>query len=31
VTIAGDVPVGVEGQRSYVLQGDASDYSPATP
>jgi len=28
VTIAGDVPVGVEGQHSYVLQGDASDYSP---
>jgi alpha-ketoglutarate-dependent sulfate ester dioxygenase len=28
VTIAGDVPVGVEGQRSYVLEGDASHYSP---
>jgi taurine dioxygenase len=29
VTIAGDVPVGVEGQRSYVVEGDASHYSPS--
>jgi taurine dioxygenase len=29
VTIAGDVPVGVDGQRSYVLEGDATHYSPA--
>jgi taurine dioxygenase len=29
VTVAGDVPVGVDGQRSYVLEGDATHYSPA--
>jgi taurine dioxygenase len=30
VTIAGDVPVGVDGTRSYSLEGDATHYSPAT-
>ncbi|HTB76429.1 MAG TPA: TauD/TfdA family dioxygenase [Polyangiaceae bacterium] len=28
VTIAGDVPVGISGQRSQPLKGDASKYSP---
>jgi taurine dioxygenase len=28
VTVAGDVPVGLDGQRSYSLEGDASHYSP---
>ncbi len=27
VTIAGDVPVGVDGQKSYSIQGDASHYT----
>jgi len=29
VTVAGDVPVGVDGLRGYAIQGDASRYSPA--
>ncbi|MEU0169714.1 TauD/TfdA family dioxygenase [Streptomyces iakyrus] len=28
VTVAGDVPVGVEGKESYVIEGDASHYTP---
>ncbi|MFF9027040.1 TauD/TfdA dioxygenase family protein [Streptomyces iakyrus] len=28
VTVAGDVPVGVEGEESYVIEGDASHYTP---
>jgi alpha-ketoglutarate-dependent taurine dioxygenase len=28
VTVAGDVPVGVDGKRSYSLEGDASHYTP---
>ena len=28
VTVAGDIPVGVEGKRSYSLRGDAAHYSP---
>jgi taurine dioxygenase len=28
VTVAGDVPVGVDGRRSYSIEGDASSYSP---
>ena len=28
VTVAGDVPAGVAGQRSYSIQGDASHYTP---
>jgi taurine dioxygenase len=28
VTVAGDVPAGIDGQRSYSLAGDASHYSP---
>jgi alpha-ketoglutarate-dependent taurine dioxygenase len=28
VTVAGDIPVGADGSRSYSLAGDASDYSP---
>ena len=28
VTVAGDVPVGIDGQPSYSLEGDASHYSP---
>lgn len=28
VTVAGDVPAGVDGRRSYSLEGDASHYSP---
>ncbi len=27
VTLAGDVPVGVNGESSRVIAGDASDYS----
>ncbi|SKT64200.1 putative taurine dioxygenase [Mycobacteroides abscessus subsp. abscessus] len=27
VTLAGDVPVGVKGESSRVIAGDASDYS----
>ncbi|MFI0409435.1 TauD/TfdA dioxygenase family protein [Actinomadura sp. 3N508] len=31
VTVAGDVPVGVDGRRSYIVEGDdASHYTPAT-
>jgi alpha-ketoglutarate-dependent sulfate ester dioxygenase len=29
VTVAGDIPVGIDGQQSYSLQGDASHYTPA--
>lgn len=29
VTVAGDVPVGVDGSSSYSLEGDASHYTPA--
>ncbi|HKC29099.1 MAG TPA: TauD/TfdA family dioxygenase [Jatrophihabitans sp.] len=29
VTVVGDVPIGVDGQRSYTLEGDASHYTPA--
>jgi taurine dioxygenase len=29
VTVAGDVPIGVDGHRSYALEGDAAHYSPA--
>jgi alpha-ketoglutarate-dependent sulfate ester dioxygenase len=28
VTVAGDVPVGIDGSRSYAVEGDASHYSP---
>ncbi|GAA4695406.1 TauD/TfdA family dioxygenase [Kocuria gwangalliensis] len=28
ITVAGDVPVGVHGQRSHSLEGDSSQYSP---
>jgi taurine dioxygenase len=28
VTVAGDVPVGVDGRRSYSIEGDATHYSP---
>ena len=28
VTVAGDVPVGVDGQRSYSIEGDATHYTP---
>ncbi|MEU2334454.1 TauD/TfdA family dioxygenase [Streptomyces sp. NPDC006654] len=28
VTLAGDVPVGIEGKESYSIQGDASHYTP---
>ncbi|MEU5666271.1 TauD/TfdA dioxygenase family protein [Streptomyces longwoodensis] len=28
VTVAGDVPVGVEGKESYSIEGDASHYTP---
>ena len=27
VTVAGDVPTGVNGERSYAVEGDAGDYS----
>ncbi|MDC0765664.1 TauD/TfdA dioxygenase family protein [Streptomyces sp. HD] len=30
VTLAGDVPVGVEGKESYSIEGDASHYTPVT-
>ncbi|MFF7259730.1 TauD/TfdA dioxygenase family protein [Streptomyces sp. NPDC008159] len=30
VTVAGDVPVGVEGKESYSVEGDAAHYTPAT-
>ncbi len=28
VTVAGDVPAGVEGKESYAIEGDASHYTP---
>src|ERR1035438_4799700 len=28
VTVAGDVPVGADGKKSYALKGDASHYTP---
>ncbi|WP_369195620.1 TauD/TfdA dioxygenase family protein [Streptomyces djakartensis] len=28
VTVAGDIPVGVEGKESYAVEGDASHYTP---
>ena len=28
VTVAGDIPVGVEGKESYVIEGDAAHYTP---
>jgi taurine dioxygenase len=28
VTVAGDIPVGIDGQRSYSVKGDASHYTP---
>ncbi|MYS92487.1 MULTISPECIES: TauD/TfdA dioxygenase family protein [Streptomyces] len=28
VTVAGDIPVGIEGKESYVVEGDASHYTP---
>jgi taurine dioxygenase len=28
VTVAGDIPVGVDGKQSYSVEGDASHYSP---
>ncbi|MFG3270609.1 TauD/TfdA dioxygenase family protein [Streptomyces luteogriseus] len=28
VTVAGDIPVGTEGKESYVIEGDASHYTP---
>ncbi|MGA2926574.1 MAG: TauD/TfdA family dioxygenase [Solirubrobacteraceae bacterium] len=28
VTVAGDVPVGIDGSSSYVIEGDASHYTP---
>ncbi|MFD5230510.1 TauD/TfdA dioxygenase family protein [Streptomyces qaidamensis] len=28
VTVAGDVPVGVDGKESYIIEGDASHYTP---
>ena len=32
VTVAGDVPVGIEGKESYAIEGDASHYTTvATP
>ena len=30
VTVAGDVPVGIEGKESYSIAGDASHYTPVT-
>jgi taurine dioxygenase len=30
VTVAGDVPVGIEGKESYSIEGDASHYTPVT-
>ncbi|KOG12402.1 hypothetical protein ADK35_34425 [Streptomyces viridochromogenes] len=29
VTVAGDVPVGIEGKASYSIEGDASHYTAA--
>jgi hypothetical protein len=29
VTVAGQVPVGIDGRSSYSIEGDASHYSPA--
>ena len=31
VTLAGDLPVGVDGREGVALKGDASDYAPVTP
>lgn len=31
VTLAGDIPAGVRGERSRVIHGDAGDYSPVVP
>ncbi len=28
VTVAGDVPAGIDGQQSYSVKGDASHYTP---
>jgi alpha-ketoglutarate-dependent taurine dioxygenase len=28
VTVAGDIPVGIDGSQSYSVKGDASSYSP---
>jgi len=28
VTVAGDVPVGIDGSTSYSIEGDASHYTP---
>ncbi|GAA2271818.1 TauD/TfdA family dioxygenase [Streptomyces hawaiiensis] len=28
VTVAGDIPVGIEGKESYAVEGDASHYTP---
>ena len=28
VTVAGDIPAGIDGQHSYSVTGDASHYSP---
>ena len=28
VTVAGDVPVGIDGKQSYSVKGDASHYTP---
>jgi taurine dioxygenase len=28
VTVAGDIPVGIDGQKSYSVTGDASHYTP---
>ena len=28
VTVAGDVPVGIDGRQSYSVKGDASHYTP---
>jgi taurine dioxygenase len=30
VTVAGDVPVGIEGKESYSITGDASHYTSVT-
>ena len=27
VTVAGDIPVGIDGTQSYAVQGDASHYT----
>ena len=31
VTVAGDVPVGIDGAESDSIEGDASHYTPAVP